>query len=347
MSADKEKRKIKKINGWVVNHPFCFGNIFYGILALLLTALPLAYIFLPTVAAIYPGEPMAPLFYGSDILIGLFKNGFTTLDANIEYFFYSGGQMMQLACRYLILSAAIILLIQLLFSLFAFVVFLITFIRGYLRHGRLLRALYVWSFVLSLIYASIYLVVLIFIFIEMGMFPNLFIWWNFVISGGILLFMIITSITYSRTYKEVIFEADLEEVSDENKEVVTHVNEVHNVTKVNYVPASTLPPNLNAIGGHAFAENQYLEVANVPNGITSLGGGAFANCLKLKVVSLPVGLKEIGYNCFFNCVSLERINFAGTKEQWRHIRRGSNWLAKAKTTKVVCIDGAIIVNPYH
>ena len=165
--------------------------------------------------------------------------------------------------------------------------------------------------------------------------------------GGVLVHLIATCITYSNTYRDVIYEADLEYHSDGEKEVVTHVTEVHNVTKVKYEPANTLPPNLTSIGGHAFAENQYLEIANVPLGITSLGGGAFANCLKLKVVSLPEDIKEIGFNCFFNCVSLERINFAGTKEQWRHIRRGSNWLAKAKTTQVVCIDGPIVVNPYH
>ena len=36
-----------------------------------------------------------------------------------------------------------------------------------------------------------------------------------------------------------------------------------------------------------------------------------------------------------------------TKEDWKKIRRGSNWLAKAGTTEVTCIDGVIIVNPFH
>ena len=73
----------------------------------------------------------------------------------------------------------------------------------------------------------------------------------------------------------------------------------------------------------------------------------FANCLKLQVVSIPNTVTEIGFNCFFNCVELERINFGGTKEEWKKIRRGSNWLAKAKTTEVVCLDGVVVVNPYH
>ena len=88
-------------------------------------------------------------------------------------------------------------------------------------------------------------------------------------------------------------------------------------------------------------------VANIPIEVTKLGPSAFANCLNLQVVSIPNSVKDIGFNCFFNCVDLERINYAGTKAEWRKIKRGSNWLAKAKTTEVVCLDGTIIVNPYH
>ena len=58
-------------------------------------------------------------------------------------------------------------------------------------------------------------------------------------------------------------------------------------------------------------------------------------------------VKEIGYNAFFNCKSLEKIVYAGKKEQWRKIKRGSNWLNKAGTTIVSCLDGAIQVNPYR
>lgn len=129
--------------------------------------------------------------------------------------------------------------------------------------------------------------------------------------------------------------------------VIKPVIKVKEVTKVKYEPASTLPTSLSSIGGHAFSQNTSLVVAMIPRGIDSLGPGAFANCPKLKIVSIPTTVKQIGYNCFFNCYSLERINYGGTKEQWRHIIRGSNWLAKAKTTVVVCSDGPIIVNPYH
>lgn len=107
-----------------------------------------------------------------------------------------------------------------------------------------------------------------------------------------------------------------------------------------------LPRHTNYIGGHAFSENLSLDVAIIPDTVNSLGVGAFANCLNLKMVSIPKSVKKISRNCFFNCARLTRVNYSGTKEQWRHVVRGSNWLTKAGTTQVHCLDGAILVDPY-
>ena len=112
------------------------------------------------------------------------------------------------------------------------------------------------------------------------------------------------------------------------------------------VVRNTLPEGLLTIGGHAFSKNLNLEIANISEGVQELGPGAFANCLKLQILDIPLSVKKIDFNCFFNCVALNRINYAGTKEQWSHIQRGSNWLAKAGTTTVICTDGPISVNPY-
>ncbi len=110
---------------------------------------------------------------------------------------------------------------------------------------------------------------------------------------------------------------------------------------------NTLPNSITSVGGHEFAKNTNLEIANIPNGIKELGIGAFSNCLRLKVVSIPTTVTRIGPNCFFNCSKLQRINYGGTKEQWRYITRGSNWLDRAGTTTVLCTDGSISVNPKH
>lgn len=114
----------------------------------------------------------------------------------------------------------------------------------------------------------------------------------------------------------------------------------------NGINRNTLPPAITSVGGHAFAKNTSLEIANIANGVNELGVGAFSNCLRLKVVSIPVSVKRIEANCFFNTPKLKRINYAGTKEQWSKITRGSNWLSKAGTSTVVCKDAAISVDPY-
>lgn len=110
---------------------------------------------------------------------------------------------------------------------------------------------------------------------------------------------------------------------------------------------SVLPPDIKSIGGHAFSKNLDLKYADVPSGIKELGVGAFANCLNLEVVAIPKSVKRIRKNCFFNCTKLTRINYAGTKSEWRYIVRGANWLDRAGTRTVICSDGAIIVDPHR
>lgn len=106
-----------------------------------------------------------------------------------------------------------------------------------------------------------------------------------------------------------------------------------------------LPKGLNHIGGHAFTQNTALEEADIPLGIEVLGPGAFANCVNLKYVHIPESVKKIGYNCFFNCIKLQKITYGGSREMWKRVKRGSNWLTSAGTKFVVCIDGALAVNP--
>ena len=112
-------------------------------------------------------------------------------------------------------------------------------------------------------------------------------------------------------------------------------------------PRGVLPTDLKSVGGHAFSKNLDLKYADIPSGIKELGVGAFANCLNLEIVSLPKSVKRIKKNCFFNCVKLARINYAGSKSEWRYVVRGSNWLDRAGTRTVVCSDGAIIVDPHR
>ncbi len=341
--AQEDIKKVKSVKGWKVNHPFSFGNIFYAFLSLALVAIPAIFIFLP----VYYEVDTGVMIKGLDLLIQFFKHFFMNPTGIYAELMEKVGGQLSMVVMGMFMAQSIIILLTGLFALVSFIYFMIIICRGYVKSAKVVRSLSIFDFIFVLLFALSWLVIYIFLFVKGYDVSKINVWWNLALLGGVLLLLIITCITYTNTYKDIIFEKDLEYHDDGEKDVVTHVTEVHNVTKVNYQPANTLPPNLTSIGGHAFAENQYLEIANIPMGISSLGGGAFANCLKLKVVSLPNSVKEIGFNCFFNCISLERINFAGTKEEWRHIKRGSNWLAKAKTTQVVCVDGTIVVNPFH
>ena len=119
------------------------------------------------------------------------------------------------------------------------------------------------------------------------------------------------------------------------------------IPQVEPEPQKGLPQDVPSIGGHAFAENQNVIIADIPDHIEKLGDAAFSNCLNLETVKLHKNIKSIGSNCFFNCARLKRINYEGTKQEWKNIKRGSNWLLKAGTKVVYCSDGPIQVNPFH
>jgi len=106
-------------------------------------------------------------------------------------------------------------------------------------------------------------------------------------------------------------------------------------------------PDVITVGDRAYAKNTELSSALIPEGIVSLGSSAFANCINLETVSIPSTIQEIGFNCFFNTPKLVDIKYNGTVEQWKAIKRGSNWLTKSGTKTVQCLDGQINVNPRH
>ncbi len=108
-----------------------------------------------------------------------------------------------------------------------------------------------------------------------------------------------------------------------------------------------IPAGTTAIDDHAYAKNLNVIKVELPEGVVSIGGGAFANCHNLEKISLPRTLLEIGYNTFFDTPKLKTINYAGTKEDWTRVKRGSNWLTHSGTTIVNTADGPITVNPSH
>ncbi len=351
-------RKIKEVNGWKINHPHSAANIFYIIFTLLLVATPLAFLFLPSVTLVDNILQTNSSFNGIDLIkmsIELLKylineGGTKTSNDCLNALLNAdvvGANIASMAPYFLLTLAGCLGLIVV-FSLVLFILFLVNLLKGYLNHSGAVKVFSVINFFLSLAYSSF---VLVFFFGFKGTAVcisgvyTMHWYWPIIIASGYLVFIIIIAIIYSASFKDSIPESQLEFHDD--TPTVEHVTKVHQVNVAKFTGSSTLPKNLTSIGGHDYAENQSLVVADIPSAVSKIGTGAFANCLNLKVVTLPNGIREIGSNCFFNCVSLERINFNGTKQEWKKVARGSNWLLKAKTNSVVCTDGAITVNIYH
>ena len=343
--ATSELRKVKEVNGWKVNHPHSAANIIYAIFTLISVAFPLAFLFIPLIAN-------DPVLNGLDIfrffiefMQGVFKGNFHPTPSNyiIQHVVAMVRPDLWDAVYYMFVGISAAMIVFMAFSLIKFITAIVHFGKGYLNNPGAVVGLSIFEFVLTALVDVCFLFFYFAFLSETD--EHLVIWFVFIPLVISLFLMIFFAIMNGVHFKDTILEKDLEMHNDEP--TVEHLTQVHEVKKTTYEQSSTLPPNLTSIGGHAFAENQSLVVANIPLEVKKLGPSAFANCLKLQVVSIPTSVTEIGFNCFFNCVELARINYGGTKEEWKKIKRGSNWLAKAKTSEVVCLDGTIVVNPYH
>lgn len=254
-------------------------------------------------------------------------------------------------CYYLVLeniyAAAVWYILSVLMAIILFIHGIIFLIRGKTNHPH--------SVVVGLFLAFVCNLFLFVDSIRMGLYINYIgqkaaevvgknapqvtfvIWPTIIIASVSLFFYIFGLFAWIIGLRKRYYQEDIEFVDIEP----------HPYEKNDGVQRNTLPTSITSVGGHAYAKNTALEIANIPSGIKELGIGAFSNCLRLKVVSIPKSVRRIGPNCFFNCAKLKRLNYGGSKEDWRRVVRGSNWLDRAGTTTVLCSDGPISVNPKH
>lgn len=81
----------------------------------------------------------------------------------------------------------------------------------------------------------------------------------------------------------------------------------------------------------------------VPDNIEYLHVRSFAKS-GLTTISLPANLRYIDRFAFYDTPYLERIEFRGTKEQWKKVRKIPDWISGASITnvnKIICTDGKI------
>ena len=70
---------------------------------------------------------------------------------------------------------------------------------------------------------------------------------------------------------------------------------------------STIPNNVEAIGGEAFEGCTGLTSINIPNSVTEIGYDAFYACTGLTSINIPNSVTEIGYRAFHDCTGLTTI----------------------------------------
>ena len=81
----------------------------------------------------------------------------------------------------------------------------------------------------------------------------------------------------------------------------------------------TIPDSVTSIGKWTFSGCDSLTNITIPDSVTSIGKGAFSGCSNLTSVTIPDSVTSIGRNAFSGCSYLRRVNYKGTKEQWKQI----------------------------
>ena len=169
---------------------------------------------------------------------------------------------------------------------------------------------------------------------------------GYVVLVSQVVITILIGITYRMCFKNRVYE---KRTKNKNQDEDLYLKQSNNgqPKKQGAVPVfeKDIPANTRVVGDHAYAGDPALTRANIPDGVTSLGSNAFANCRNLEIVTIPVTVTKIGANCFYNTPHLKQIKYTGSKEDWRSIKRGGNWLVGAGTTTIITANGAIVVNP--
>ncbi len=107
------------------------------------------------------------------------------------------------------------------------------------------------------------------------------------------------------------------------------------------IPADVTKIGENAFNGceHEFNGCEPLTSVNIPEGVTEIGRCAFAFCTSLASVSIPVSVTKIVSEAFDHCYSLEEIRYAGTKAQWKAVKKDEPWNFAVASKIIKCADG--------
>ena len=106
----------------------------------------------------------------------------------------------------------------------------------------------------------------------------------------------------------------------------------------------TIPDGVTSIGGWAFSDCSNLTSVTIGNSVTSIGRSAFYNCSSLTSVTIGNSVTSIGDYAFDGCSKLEDTAFAGSKDAWTSITKGTKAVPSSIRIHYNCttLEGHII-----
>lgn len=108
-----------------------------------------------------------------------------------------------------------------------------------------------------------------------------------------------------------------------------------------YLANISFMDELKCVPWYAFYKCTGLNSIIIPYGVTWIDCGAFCECSGLTSISIPASVTRIGDYAFYNISTDLKINYGGTKEQWKQIRKKKNAFIDTYYT-VKCVDGNIV-----
>ncbi|MBP5574639.1 MAG: leucine-rich repeat protein [Bacilli bacterium] len=379
--SKKNRRRV----GIRTYNRYCPGAILSGIFAILLVGALVSFLFLPFFE--FKEGSSATSFTGLDfVLLGLRKfiqnTGIEFFDAfvsksqsfiNIFSFYNGDNSLLATVCKiheFIEMGLVGLFAIAIIVALFELIYGLLWIIRGKLSKTKKTYSLSWAIFILFGLTIGLFFTYLV-LYGELikGLgyedVSVTFLFYSLICLGGIFACLLFLGIIYAATLRNRVVAAkkagksDDMSITGEPVQVVENQSQPQSVDQGQPQAASapefineppllrSLPEDITEIGDHAYAKDLSLKEARIPSGITVLGAGAFANCHNLENVVIPKSVKEIGYNCFFDTPKLKTIAYLDNKENWKNVKRGSNWLNHSGTVVVITTDGAITVNPNH
>lgn len=146
---------------------------------------------------------------------------------------------------------------------------------------------------------------------------------------------------YLKMYGTKITGCDKDDLPD-NLVIPDGVTEIGRAAFFNAkLKSVVIPEGVTSIGDFAFNSCNKLASVTILDGVTFIGDSAFADCKILESVEIPTSVKKISESAFYSCDNLKEVKYAGTKAQWKKVKKSGETGLEGKT--VVCTDGDVTV----